>query len=110
MRAGKLRHRITIQTNAPTQDGIGYPVESWSAITNGEMYANVVPLRGREYMEAKALQDEHTAVVTIRYRDDVAITPLLRVLHGSVTYDVMSVVDVGGRQRMLELMCREVTD
>ncbi len=79
-------------------------VEKWSTVAT--VWAAVEPLRGREYFEAAAVQAETTTRIRVRHRND--ITPGNRIQHGLVVYDVQAAIDKGGRQRELELMCREV--
>lgn len=105
MRAGELRHRVTIQQKTVTSDPEGMIVETWVDVAT--VWAAVEPLRGREYIQAAAVTPEVTARVRIRYRP--GIEPAMRVVHGGTVCDIQSVIDVGGRRRELELMCREVT-
>jgi SPP1 family predicted phage head-tail adaptor len=105
MRAGKLRHRVTIQEDqGTTQDSLGQEIEDWQDVAT--VWAAVEPLQGREFLEAKQLQAEVTTRIRIRYRS--GIEPEMRVVWGSHTYDVVSVVELESRRQEIELMCREV--
>ena len=59
MQAGKLRHRITIQTRADTQDGFGQPVATWVNFVTNEP-AEKRDLSGRELIAAQAVHSETT--------------------------------------------------
>lgn len=86
MQAGKLRHRVTIQTKTLTQDPVsGVLVESWSDVA--KVWASVEPLSVRDLIAARANQSEMTARVMIRYRE---ILPTYRLVHRG---QVFSLVD-----------------
>ena len=104
MRAGNLRHRVTIQQ--PVVDS------SWGGTTNWEEYvevwAAVEPLRGRELLAAQQVQSETTAKVTIRYV--AGVTAKMRILHGSRIFELTAPpIDPEERHRELQLMVKETT-
>lgn len=104
MRAGDLRHRVTIQEKQVTKNSYGEEVITWQDVAT--VWAAVEPLRGREFLEAQRAGAEVTTRIRIRHRD--GIRPEMRVVQGNHTYDIKAVLDVGGRGRELHLMCREV--
>lgn len=104
MRIGPLRHRVQLQTNTPTRDSYGDEVDSWGVTST--VYAQIDPVRGREFFAAGEKHSEINTKITMRYQSGVV--PTMRVVHGSDTYDIRAVIDVWGRQRMLELMCRKL--
>lgn len=83
MRAGRLRHRVTIQQVTRTRDGFGQPVESWSAFAT--VWAAVEPLR---YL--------------------ASVLPSMRVLFGSRVFRIEAIKDSAERNVQMELMCVEV--
>lgn len=108
MRAGQLRHRISIQAPQETFDDAGAIVIAWSEIA--AMWASVEPATGAERWVQNMDQRvaERAARIRLRYRDDVTINERCRVVWGSHTYDVLSVADQMGRERELVLTCSEV--
>jgi len=104
MRAGWLRHRVTIQKKTTSQDSYGAEQETWTNVAT--VWAGIEPLRGREYIDAQNATAEVTHRVRIRYQS--GITPRMRVSFGSRTFEIVSVINVLERNRELELMCREV--
>lgn len=104
MRSGTLRHKITIQTSTSTPNAVGEPVVTWT--TYATPRAEVVDLSGREFFAAQSVHSEVTTRIRIRHRD--GIVPKMRAVHGSRTFDVLSVTDATGRERELHLLCREV--
>lgn len=102
MRAGQLRHKVIIQAKTVAgRDSKGGEVIDW--VPFATVRANVVPLRGREYVAVRQAQVELQVRIEMRYLPGV--TPVMRVLHGSAVYNIVDAIDVGGRQRTLELMC-----
>lgn len=104
MRAGRLRHRITIQQKSVSQDAYGEEDATWS--TYLQTWASVEPLEGREYMEGRAQAQAVSHRVLMRHRDGV--TAEMRVLHGSRVLQIESVLNTRERDEELELMCREM--
>lgn len=104
MRAGQLRHRVTIQQFTQTQNEYGEIVEGWT--TFATVWAAVEPLRGREFWDAQQLNAEVTARIRLRYLSGVG--PTMRVVYDGRTFEVDSVIDVDERHRELQLMCKEV--
>jgi len=104
MRAGDLRHRVTIQQKTVTQDTYGATVETWAALAT--VWANIEALSGREFFDSQQTVAQADHRITIRYRADVK--PTMRAVEGSRTFDIQAVLDREGRRRTLELLCREV--
>ena len=104
VRSGKLRHKIAIQQITVTQDANGDTTKTWATVASP--WANVVPVSGREYFNAKQHTSEISHTVEIRY--DASITPKMRVLHNSRYFDIESVINEDERDKQTTLMCREV--
>ena len=111
MRAGELRHRVSIQAPVETQNTYGEPEISWSDIATG-VQASIEPLRGREFFTARQEVGEVIARIKIRWRNDVTVEQ--RVVHGptcacnaTATEEFMieSALNIMDRQRELHLMC-----
>jgi len=109
MEAGRLRHRVTIQRRLESRDTYGGRQETWSDVA--EVWAEVAPLVGREYMEGRQEGAEITTKIRIRYRREIG--PEMRVMwddpqaHDKRYYDIESVQHVETKQREIVLMCRE---
>lgn len=106
VRAGRLRHRITLERLTNSDDEYGEPTSSYEVY--GSFWAAVESLSGRELWQAQQVKATTTHRVTMRYVTGVA--PGMRVIHKARTLEIDSVVDVGERTRELQLMCTEVTD
>ena len=100
--AGRLRHRVKIQRRSTSEDELGQQALSWSDVAT--VWCCVNQLSGRELMTAGADRAENTARITVRYRPD--LVERMRILYGSVVYDITSVSDIDGRRRVLEVMVK----
>lgn len=108
MRAGQLRHRVTIQSlvgGSPSRDSGGATEESWADLAT--VYAAVEPLRGRELIAAQQVVSEVSGTIRIRYRDDLTITSKMRCVFESRNFEILAAVDPQERHRELVLYVRE---
>lgn len=104
MRAGTLRHRVTLQRFKQGQDAYGGPVETWTDVAT--IWASVDAVNGREFFAGRQVQSEVTHKITIRHRPDV--TSEMRVAHGGKVFGIEAVLP-DRRGTRLVLMCKEVS-
>ncbi|MFI0472243.1 phage head closure protein [Halomonas sp. HMF6819] len=110
MRAGKLRHRVTLEwlTSGGRSDS-GATAEEW-APEERKRWAEVEQLRGRTLFAAQEANAETTARIRMRWRADIAAATgkTLRIRFGQVVYRLEGrPIDLGGKHTELELMCHE---
>lgn len=106
-KTGILRHRITIQRNAVTQDPTtGEMVTGWADLAT--VWANVRPLSTRDVLAAAASNSEVRGKMMIRWRGDLGEATKLRVLHDGRTYRVIGYREDAGSGR--EHLTLDVTD
>ncbi|MGJ3501613.1 putative phage head-tail adaptor (plasmid) [Piscirickettsia salmonis] len=103
MRAGLLRHRITLQNNLIGTNEYGEALDYWQDIAT--LWARVSPRIGRELFSAQQFYHEITQTVTLRYRADVS--PNLRIYFDGRYFEILSVINPDERNRELVLACRE---
>ena len=103
MRAGWLKHRITIQSQTETRSASGQVNIDWADYLSA--WASIEPLRGREYLEGRQAEASVDHRIRMRYRG--GITPDMQVVYGSRTFQIVSVINVIEGSRELNLMCRE---
>jgi len=103
MRAGLLRHKVTIQSRVESQGSTGEVTWTWEDVAT--VHAAVEPLTGREAIAAQQVQSEATVKVRIRYRE--GITTKMRVKHGSRYYGIEAVLQMYGEFKEVQLMCKE---
>lgn len=106
MRAGKLRHRVTLQRKEQTQNPLtGAMVTAWVDVE--KVWASVEPLRAREFIAAQAVQSDVSVRITVRYRP--GITAAMRLLHDGKTYNITGVLaDKDSGREYLTLPCAEL--
>ena len=104
LRTGRLRETVTIQQVTLTRDSHGQPIESWSSFATWR--CEIAPVRGREYFAAQQFAADTSHKLTGHWISGVL--PTMRIAHGSRTFRIESVINVGERNRELELMCVEV--
>lgn len=103
MRAGALRHSVSIQRKIMTTDSHGGPVEAWDTVCTTN--ASIEPLQGREFIAAQAVNAETTGRIRMRYRS--GIVPAMRVIFGTRVFNIQSVINPEERNRELILMVSE---
>jgi len=86
---GRLDRLIVIEQSTPAQDAAGQPIKSWAALAT--VWAEVIPVGGREVFEARQFGAETVAKFRIRYRGDV--TRKMRVVYDGDEYDIAGVAE-----------------
>ena len=87
MRSGKLRHRVDIQTEVLTPDGLGGFSSVWSSASGlSSVPAQIMPLSSREQLDAMKLESVITNKIRIRYR--AGITSKHRIVFGSRIFNI----------------------
>ena len=99
--AGMLREPLTIQRKVAVSDGMGGQAIQW--IDLATIKAQVVPLSGREAVQAMQLQASITHRVYMRYRAD--LTPADRIVMRGQPLQIRAIINVEMRNRWLELAC-----
>ncbi|GIV86627.1 MAG: hypothetical protein KatS3mg054_0656 [Chloroflexus sp.] len=104
MRPSWLKHRVTIQQLAVTQNTYGEQVETWTDLRS--VWASIEPLRGQEYIASKTMQAAVDHRIRLRYAAD--ITPHNhRIVYKSRIFEIESVIHVREARVETQLMCRE---
>lgn len=103
MRAGRLRHRITLERPPTAADELGEPDGAWVEVAT--VWAAVDPLTARELLAGG--QVEHACTHRVRMRWLSGVTSAMRVVHAGRTLAVRGVRDIEERQVEIELLCEE---
>lgn len=106
MQVGKYKHVVSIQRKTATTDAYGGETFSWSDV--GQTWARVMPLVGRDLISGEAEQHEGKVRFFIRYL--AGIEPTMRVVWQSKNHEIISVSDVRGEGKELELLTRVGTN
>ena len=101
MQAGRLKNRVTIQQQSTVQDSIGQPVNTWT--TYATVWADIRNRSGVESIKAGELTSTVRASIRVRYK--AGITAAMRVVHGSITYQIKSVLRDEQNKDYMDLVC-----
>lgn len=109
MRAGDLRHQISLQAQVEGKEAplpSGAPDLYWNDVTGlTDIRASIEPLSGRELYAAQQFNSEVTHSVVIRYR--AGVNDRQRVKFGARYFTVHYVRNIEERNREIELLCSE---
>ncbi len=104
--AGELDQRVKLYQRATGTNAKGERLKEWVFVT--EVWAKVVPLRGREFFAAGQEQSEITTRIRIRWRQGV--TEDMRLTWFDEPYDIAAPpINVNGARIWWDLMCKHGT-
>jgi SPP1 family predicted phage head-tail adaptor len=101
--AGKLRHRVLIESPTTAASAYGQGEPTWSTLDT--VWAFVRPVRAGEMIRAGQPGMETTYIIQIRYRADIRADMRLT-WEGNVLFPT-SIIDVNGRHEELEIIAHE---
>jgi SPP1 family predicted phage head-tail adaptor len=92
MKAGALRHRITVEQLTETQDpSTGAVSQAWTTFA-ADVPCDVLPLSGREILAAAAADSGQRMRFVIRYGNSVGVVPTMRISHESQLFNITEIV------------------
>lgn len=103
LRAGKLRHRVSIQAVTHVQDSYGDALQTWTTVAT--RWASIEPAGGRETYEADQQRPDVSGLVTMR--PYAGLTTRHRLLFGSRVLNVESVIGVDEVSEEMRITYRE---
>lgn len=89
LKAGRLRHLVTIERPLYSQDSAGAGTTTWGVLA-AKVAAEVAPLSAKEFLAAQQVQSQVVAKITIRYRADVDAS--MRIKHRGAIYNIAGVI------------------
>ena len=108
VRAGPLRHFVTIERLATAKDERGQEIEYWAEVTG--VWADIRQAGGREAARGMQIVAEATWVAETRCVPGLDIRHEDRIRYGNHLLEVLTVRDVNERRRMLEIQMKEHTN
>ena len=108
LRAGALGQRITLQQRAVAQDATGGQLATWSDVAT--VWAEVVPLSGRELIAAQAVASETSHQITMRWQPAFAnpkTVAAMRVVMNGRCFNINAAINEDERNRALTLLVAE---
>ena len=112
MSVGRMRHRLKLQKENVASDGGGSEaITDWE--TFATVYGAITPKSGGKRLFGEQLQEPITHIITLRFRTDLTFKN--RILYSyknngvasTRAFNIQRVVNVGSRDRYLEVMCIE---
>lgn len=105
MRAGRLRHRIALQSiTGYTKNEVGEKIPTWT--TYATVWAAVDPKSGDEAMRGVSSESTVTPEILIRYNGTVS--PKHQIIFKTRTFKITAALDSKERNISQKLMCHEV--
>ena len=105
MRAGKLRHRITLQSRTLLQNGLGENEETFN--TYAAMWAEVIPTGGKERDFHSQIYAEASYKIITRKWYDISETDIILFKNKRLQI-VAPPINIGERNYAMEIYCKEV--
>lgn len=104
--SASLDQKIAIQALTITEDGMGATTESYATVSGTPTWAEYLPLKGLEKIEAGRVSEKEQ--FKLRIRRYSALTRMHRVVYGGTNYDIIDIED-GKRDQYMILFCREAS-
>lgn len=111
--AGDLRRRVVIQQATDTPNGSGGFTRSWSTVSG----CSSVPARityappskkGDEVVTQQQVRSSVFATITVRFRPSLNLNAAMRIVYGTRTFEVRTVVPVDEYRQEITLQCEEL--
>lgn len=102
VRAGAMRHQVTIQSRSTTQDAAGEQLDTWSTFATRR--ASLQRTTGREAFAA--VQDNGRVPTVFELRWVAGVLPGMRLVHDTQVYNIVSAIDPdNGLKARLVIAC-----
>jgi len=104
MRAGRLRHRLDLQS--PTHaNTVGTITTTWGTVAT--IWGSIEPLRvySKEFYGSALYNADMTGTIIIRYTAD--IKPDYRILFETRTFEIISIINIDEKDKEMQLMVKE---
>jgi SPP1 family predicted phage head-tail adaptor len=102
--SARLDQKIAIQVLTTGTDGMGSPTESYATVTGAPTWAEYLPLKGLERIEAGKVSEKEQ--FKLRIRRWSSLTRAHRVVYNAKNYEIIDIED-GKRDGYQVLFCRE---
>ena len=106
MRAGPMRHRVTLQQRSTGVDAAGGVLDSWDDVAT--RWASMDRASGSEVWASAQRSGRVPAVFRLRYLSGVV--PAMRLLFDGRAYNILSAVDQSGLREELTITAEELVE
>lgn len=103
MGAGKYRNRITYKKKEETPGALGEQQVDWKMFRT--VWAEIVPIRGREFWDSQQVQSEVTHRITHRYIPGISAT--MEIHYKSRVFEVLHYHVIDEREKEIEVLAKE---
>ena len=107
MRAGRLRHQVSVEQQSDSYLSTGEPTQVWTTLVAAAR-AEIRQTGGTETRRGEQTEPATACRVVMRYDDANTITAGMRLKAGTRTLDIVSAADPDGRGERIELACQEI--
>ncbi len=101
---GRLNKRINILDFRESENELGQTVNALKVVKT--VWAEIHPLKSKEYIEAGLTQTESTYKITMRYFKD--LTEEMCIEYNGQQFSITSICDIEMAHQFYELMCKEI--
>lgn len=106
IRPGDLREVISIQERSETSDNMGGFTETWANVSGmGSVRAAIWPISANELLRSEQQQFNISHRIRIWYRD--GINSNMKIIHGTRTFNIKSIINLKEQNRIIEMLCEE---
>ena len=105
MGIGKLRHNLVIQAQSRSSDSGGGVRHTYSTLAT--VKGSVEPTGGNTSFFGDQIEGRTTHKITIRYRSDVTTKHRINFSADSKIFKINRILNIGTRDRYLEMLCEE---
>jgi len=105
VRAGELRHRLTIEIPQRLSDGAGGAIVTWAQVAS--IWAHIKPVSARELRAAEQRAEKLTHKIILRYRSDINAT--MRLVGAGRIFNINAIINEDERDHWLVCFCVEGT-
>lgn len=103
VRAGEMRHQISIQVRSTARDAVGEPSNIWNDFAN--VRAALVTTPGKEIWASAQREGRVPVLFRIRYLEGV--TPAMRVVFGGKVHNILSAIDPDNGRKLEMVLTTE---
>jgi SPP1 family predicted phage head-tail adaptor len=103
MNPGDLRHRVTVKRQHTQTDLMGGFSDSWE--DEAEVWAAIWPVSAKEIVQNQQLVGQVSHRVRVRYLS--TLTTAMKLVFGTRTFRILSIINPEERGIYLDLMCLE---
>jgi len=111
LKAGSLRHRVTVERYTYEADSAGDPIQNpetgelrreWTVLAT--VWANIAPLSAREFIQSGMNVSDVSARITLRWQS--TFLPTDRIVHNGTVYQIKGILpDLDSGREYVTLPC-----